>query len=445
MGYSKRHGRRPEEQDSLTAHTFIINDPVVNDFIKKCEYPKNKDEVLLDEALLIDVVYPDENPVEHIIAVDSGHSVVSVQNGFPSSQITFFQFGTLLLNASDLDAMSAEPFISRESMASLKGLEREKLVLPTKNVSYEQSLTFTEGVRMSIYKYFKQDNYLGSNLLHTLHWTLFELFDTPVDTYQLSTCPYCDEPRVLLHRHLFNADFVHPCPSCRREILLTDVFRFHQVIDNEMGAREIIGYLANVIEQFNIIHIIKNAKELNPPLLQKILFIKDGPLALFGPTTTLHRPIRKLCMYLLQQYNLYLAGLEKSGAFVEHADEIKDLLKPGQAFLLNNRHIYKYIIPGNAVSPQPYGHDTYYSAKLIFKSRDSRMHVVTIPVTNENIVTNPQKSDFKNVDTILWNIEKLRCDMYDNAIVPVALTNKLISLSGRSSAFILKKFLNDGK
>ena len=53
---------------------------------------------------------------------------------------------------------------------------------------------------------------------------------------------------------------------------------------------------------------------------------------------------------------------------------------------------------------------------------------------------NPQKSDFKNLDVILLNIEKLRCDMYDNAIVPVALANKLISLSNHPSSIILEKF-----
>lgn len=58
---------------------------------------------------------------------------------------------------------------------------------------------------------------------------------------------------------------------------------------------------------------------------------------------------------------------------------------------------------------------------------------------NENIVLNPQKTDFKNLDTVLWNIERLRCD--DNSIVPVALANKLISLYSHLSSSILEKFV----
>jgi len=41
---------------------------------------------------------------------------------------------------------------------------------------------------------------------------------------------------------------------------------------------------------------------------------------------------------------------------------------------------------------------------------------------------------------ILTNVEKLKCDMYDNALMPVALANKLISLSQFPSSKILQRF-----
>ena len=64
-----------------------------------------------------------------------------------------------------------------------------------------------------------------------------------------------------------------------------------------------------------------------PALLEDFLFIKDGPLAFFGQTSNMHQPMRALVKFLLARHNLYLAGLEKSGPFVEHADEIRrDLL-----------------------------------------------------------------------------------------------------------------------
>ncbi|MFT3825151.1 MAG: DNA double-strand break repair nuclease NurA [Chitinophagaceae bacterium] len=439
MAYSSRTGKRPDELASKSSHSHIINDEEVKAFLEGCEYPKSVGEVELDKALVIKVQYPEENPIEHIIAMDGSYSTIPVKRTFPSSLITFFQFGEILINTEDLNSISEMPFISRESMSKLKELERSKLVLPTKNVSYKANVTLTHSVRRAIYEFFKNKGD-DSNLLVTLHWLIYELYDAPTETYNLSQCPYCGERNVALNRSNFNSDYISSCQSCGKEIYLTDVFRLHEVIDDELGAGGILGYLTNLIEQMNIIHTIKFIKENKPELLQKFLFIKDGPLAFFGQTANMHDPVRKLCNYLFNRYNLFLAGLEKSGAFVEHADEIKNLLNPGEALLLNNKHIYSYILPGPSDNPEPYARTSYYSSKIIFKSRDERMHVITLPVENENIVLNPQKSDFKNIDITLWNIEKLRCDMYDNAIVPVALANKLISLSNHPSSTILEKF-----
>lgn len=440
MAYSSKYGKRPDEFASKSSHSHIINDNEVKAFINNCEYPKSRNDIALDPALIVTINYPSVNPIQHIIAIDGSYSTVPVKKTFPSSLITFFQFGELLLNTKDLDEISDMPFISREAMSKIKELERSKLVLPTKNVAYKKSLTLTNSIRRAVYEFFKtNDN--GTNLLETIHWLIFETYNSPIDEYNLSTCPNCQERNVIIKRTDFNSAFIsQSCKTCNYDIYITDIFRLHEAIDDELGAEGILGYLTNLIEQMNIIHTIKNIRSLKPDLLSNFLFIKDGPLAFFGQTANLHKPVRKLCNYLFENNNLFLAGLEKSGAFVEHADEIKDLLKPGEAFLLNNKHIYSYILPNDPDTPEPYARTSYYSAKLIFKSVDERMYVITLPVENEDIVLNPQKSDFKNLDVILWNIEKLRCDMYDNAIIPVALANKLISLSIHPSSIILEKF-----
>jgi len=158
----------------------------------------------------------------------------------------------------------------------------------------------------------------------------------------------------------------------------------------------------------------------------------------------MHKPMRHLTNYLIKNFNLHLAGLEKSGAFVEHADEIKNKIKNGFGLLLSNEYIYKYILPGVPDQNNPYARTSYYGAKLFYKSNDERMYVITLPVKNEKVVLEPSKKDFHNIDVILHNIEKLKCDMYDNSLIPVALANKLISLSNHPSTVILEKFAKKG-
>lgn len=150
--------------------------------------------------------------------------------------------------------------------------------------------------------------------------------------------------------------------------------------------------------------------------------------------------MRELLNHLNSELNVYLAGIEKSGPFVEHALEIKDKIKAGQVYLLSNKHIYKYVKPGDPNNPDAYGRSSYYSSKVIFKSRDERLYVVTIPTETSEVVLNPKKSDFKNIDIAMKYIERLKSDMYDNSLLPIALANKLVSLSDHPSSVLLEKF-----
>ncbi|MBV1767588.1 MAG: hypothetical protein KUA29_04725, partial [Methanobacterium sp.] len=127
-----------------------------------------------------------------------------------------------------------------------------------------------------------------------------------------------------------------------------------------------------------------------------------------------------------------------SGAFVEHALEISELIPNNSAFLLNDDYIYKYIIPNRENRQYSYGFRTYYSGKLIFKTTEENIYVATLP--NLEPTPNPSEKNFKNIDSILFNVAKLKCDMYENSLFPVALVNKLVSLSDHPSSEILKKF-----
>src|SRR6266849_10856822 len=93
---------------------------------------------------------------------------------------------------------------------------------------------------------------------------------------------------------------------------------------------------------------------------------KDGPLAFFGQTANMHQPMRSLVKFLFERHDLYMAGLEKSGPFVEHADEIAGLLEEGNILILDDDYIYRDVLPGKGAPAYPYGSSTYYSSKLIF-------------------------------------------------------------------------------
>jgi hypothetical protein len=440
MAYSRRLGRRPMEQASKTAHSHVINDPAVQAFIGRCARPKTADEVQLDAHTLVDVAPVSPNPIRHVVAVDSGFTEVAVDSSFPSSTLGFFQFGILTFSISDLEGLGQLRFIDPDDMAKLKQIERLKLALPLRNIALADHGSLVASVRRALHEFFAQARD-GTSLLETLKWFVFEEYGAPSPHYDLASCPVCLHPGVKLLRAAVLPDGCVPCSSCGTPLYLTDVFRLHEAIDEEMGAGGVMGYVTTLLEQILLVHFVRLVLKHRPALLSEVLLIKDGPLAFFGQTANMHRKMRSLVRFLLDHHGLYLAGLEKSGAFVDHAAELASVLPAGKALLLDNDYIYRYIIPGKADPANPYGGTTYYSSKLIFKSSHSRVYVATLP-TREPLLK-PTPADLPNLQAVLSNIEKLHCDMYDDALLPVALVNKLVSLSNHPSAKILQRFAVD--
>jgi hypothetical protein len=230
---------------------------------------------------------------------------------------------------------------------------------------------------------------------------------------------------------------------------LVDLFRFHEVVDEELGASGILGYLTNLIEHIIIIHCIKEITTKKPSFLKRFLFIKDGPLGFFGQTAKLHKDMRELCNLYIEKYSLKLVGIEKSGSFVEHAEQITigddACLQKGQALPLFNKYIYKHILPGPSSEIEldkmpPYASTSYYSGKLIYRSQSDRTWVLTLPIKESEEIKNLNKNSFENLDEILNAVDRLKCDMYENSIVPIALVNQLVSLANHPSSKMLEKF-----
>jgi hypothetical protein len=435
MAYSST-GRRPFEYASKSGHSHVISDPAVQQALDRCKLPTLGEEVDLQKYSLVPHVQAGSNPIEHVIAIDGGYTEIVVRPQFPSATMAFMQCGALSFSIKDLDGIDAQSFIDPADMGRLKNIERLKLALPIRTIRLKDESSFSASVRRTIFEFFRRD-IAGHSLAETLKWLIFEEFGTK-GTWSLASCPLCQTRDISLASSDFDANFTAKCPACKGDLFITDTLRLHEAIDEELGAGGILGYLVTTIEQILAVHFMKALLELKPSVLSHVIFMKDGPLAFFGQTANLHKPMRSLVAYLFAKYNLFMAGLEKSGSFVEHAAQIAPLMKPSQMLLLSNDYIYKYIIPGKADPSSVYGRTTYYGTKVIFKSRTEGMHVVTLP-TND-LFASPTEKDIRNLHAVLHIIERMRCDMYDNALLPVALANKLVSLSDHPSAKILERF-----
>lgn len=447
MGYAVVRGRKPFERASKISHAEIINSTEVQAYLEDCSVPEPANPSVIADFVV--AIPPPANPgVQTIVAVDGGFTETPVREEFPSASITFFTLGPLLFKLSDLRELDDQPFIAPEDLAKLKNLERYTIVLPTRNIS-RRNRTLQLSVRETLYEFFSQKLGDGPALIDAFRWLIFSgWFTGGGKAWELPRCPNLGCSREKIELTPSSPD-EQTCSSCGKPIFLVDALRLHERVDEEQGAGGILSYVMTSLEQLILVHVIKALWDMNPQVLREVMFIKDGPLAFFGQTAPLSRPMRELAAFLADQPDpsgepgartsfLNAVGLEKSGAFVEHAIQIEDRLAPETALILTNDYIYRYIVPGDPASPDPYGKNTYWGGKLIYKAADGNVYVMTVPTGG--FKPTPTFGDFPNLSEICSVVGSLRCSMYDNALIPIALVNKLVSLSDFPSARILETF-----
>ena len=389
----------------------------------------------------------DTSAVSAVIAVDGGYTETYVREEYPSASIAFFTFGPLLFELADLRALGRKRFIAPEDLARLKRIERYTLVLPTRGIRREDQQSLAATIRRTVYEFFTMPRGEDDELETSLKWFLFRRWQRNPDDDHVEVVDHC--PSGCGHgatSFSFADQTEKSCSGCGQSVYLTDVFRLHERIDEELGAGGIVAYVMTMLEQLVLVHLFHNIMErLRPSLMRNILFIKDGPLAFFGLVAPLYRPMRELVEHLLREPEghtgptLRLAGLEKSGSFVEHAAAIQDRMEPGSYFVVGDEYIRRHIVPGDA--GVVYGQNTYYGQKVMFRAPGGEMHVATIPA--RNYMADPRPRDLPDLEAILALIAELRCSMYDNSLIPVALANKLVSLSDFPSQRILTTFVRE--
>jgi hypothetical protein len=343
MAYASIRGRKPAERASKISHTEIINNPAVRDLLTKCTVPHAAEQSEV-ARLAQDVPPPVEQRIRAVVAVDGGYRETSIRDDFPSAAITFFTFGPLLFKLEDLRELDAQPFLAPEDMARLKNIQRYTLALPTRNISRDGK-SLQVSVRETLQDFFERKDHDDPPLSGALRWILFRGWTSAGGkTWEIPRCPNygCTSGKIDL---VPTTPDRSTCATCGGPLFLVDALRLHERIDEEQGASGIAGYVMTTLEQVVLAHVIKALFETKPAFLAEVLFIKDGPLAFFGQTAPLSKPMRELAAFLGRQPDpshgdgqetalLNVAGLEKSGPFVEHAMQIADRMKPGSVLLL---------------------------------------------------------------------------------------------------------------
>ncbi len=183
---------------------------------------------------------------------------------------------------------------------------------------------------------------------------------------------------------------VCPCPE-RRPVWGTDALRVHEQFHDLGPNLEAFSLVMQVWERLLLIHVLRGFERRGwLEWLTRVAFFVDGPLAVFSTPAWLSKPIGRelrridaLVRAASGGRGLLLVGVEKSGAFVTHFDDVDHTedgsprFPPGTYFMPTDAYIKERIQFSD--SKKSYGQDTYFGRKFFYKTRSGARLVASIP------------------------------------------------------------------
>jgi hypothetical protein len=328
----------------------------------------------------------DGTPPDLIVAIDGSTAEVDVKNGYPGAKVGYCTVASVLLNLHEVEKLDSQRPIDPVAFRKTEEASTIDAALPGTNVVIRTHTSARDSFREALYEVFHDeilDEEDGTRLLATYE-TLLAL--KPQNRPPL--CPYdydgCTE-------HLNPASGVSSCMCPKRlAIFSTDALRIHERFHDIGSNGEAFGEVMQVWERIILIHLLRCFERRGwLDQITRLAFFLDGPLAVFGHPAWLSAAISTELKRLNAAVraktgtDLIILGIEKTGTFVAHFDEI-DRTEAGDArfsprsyFLPTDDYIKQQII--FSMSAKRYGEDTYFGRKFFYKTASGAHIVANIP------------------------------------------------------------------
>lgn len=406
------------------------------------------------EALQTDVV-PRTPPVaksplpEFIVAIDGSNQEISVKTGYPGAHIGYLTVASLLLDLAAIEQLDAVRPVDPVKFRKTEETATIDAALPGSNVVTRTHNSAKVAFREELFEVFHNgvvDIQDRVPLLDT-----YEALLTYKPTSRPQSCPYsergCEQTFVI-------GQGLSSCPcSESRSIWSTDALRIHECF-REVGTNgEAFGEVMQVWERILLVHLLR-AFERQNLLAQahRLAFFVDGPLALFGHPAWLSAAISSELQRInavvrkLTGQDLMIIGVEKTGVFVAHFEELDQTEMPGTArflpqtyFLPTDRYIKQRIIYSD--SPKRYGLDTYFGRKFFYKTKSGTRIVASIPFldTAQDSLDSDDTSHYPSFGVACALLDKLVSCRYPNALAPLVSAHAQAAIPLHLGAKVLEQ------
>ena len=367
-----------------------------------------------------------------ILAIDGGYQCVPVKNGFPGAEIGYITVASVLLLMKEVQALSSKKFIDPKKFRETEKATAFDSVFPGCNIIVDGEKSPRTSLRRTLYEQFKSASAFSDfeSLLDTYEVLLKYRIDEGSDNAPANPLEeLMDDPNKKMQIELGQ----YTCRETGEPLYSTDALRIHELLNPLGTSGEMYGQLSFVIERLWLVHLLRAFEKKNwLPTLQKVAFVLDGSLAFYSVSAWIVKPIIKEISRIneLQKKitgkDLIILGLEKTGRFVEHFNDIdtsptgsEDVIPNNTALLLDDSYIKKNIVFSN--SSKAYGEITYFGRKFFFKTKNGYRLVPHLAFYNDeqkNIRT-AKIEQFPRLGDVCALLNDLVSNRYPNSISPL--------------------------
>lgn len=419
------------ESANKIGHLELIKSELINKIVAILEAPISENEFKKIEWMELNT---NVETLQTIFCVDGSLQAIS-SNTTPKRELSFIKTALLTLDQkalSKIDPDYPHPFRLKKIME--ESSLYHSTVLPLRNIKLPD-LSIYNTVRKIIYDSFK-DEALESEVMETLKWLIYKKWTKNTVSSMSFQCPHCEKE---IDGMGFDKE-IDNCKYCKNEIYITDILGFHlDMQEDSIPVTVATSYMLvhETMLLFSAIRFFWDTEKFNT--LKNTLFLKDGPLALYGQYSKLVPRIRDFIEYARDNgISLYIAGQEKSGKFVEYLDMLSINSPDKLSYFIPNNEFIDKEIRERPNRNDPYGIRVNYGNK-IFVCNDKYHHIVLSIPTGEYKDTD-KLEDLIGVEKIIKTVNSLKSYKYENALLPIQLANGIASLSTYPSAKVLKLF-----
>jgi hypothetical protein len=267
-----------------------------------------------------------------VVGIDGSYSEVPVRNGYPGAHVGYCTVASVLINLKLIDQLDEERPVDPQLFRKTEEAAAVDAVLPGSNVITRNHTSARDAFREGVFDVLHDklvDEEDRTRLLDT-----FEALLALKPQGHGQTCPYdhlgCDQHVVIppgnTNCHCGKSNTIYS----------TDALRIHERFFHDGTNGEAFGLVSEVWGKVLLVHLLRCFERQGMlEQLGRLAFILDGPLAVFGPPAWLSAAISTELKRIngIFRYktgtDLLILGIEKTGTFVTHFDEIDMTEEPG--------------------------------------------------------------------------------------------------------------------